>query len=469
MENPLRADDARALPRFDAIAPEHVEPAMRALLAELERRARGAREERRADLVGRGRAARADRRPARYTVGRRRPPDGRAELAGAARRARGGAARRGALRLRVAPEQADLRRARRAREEPRASRASTRAQRRIVDAPDPRRGARGRRPRGRGAGALPGDRDRARRAPDRVLEPRARRDQGVRARAARPRRGRGPAARARSTWRRSPRAQRARRAPRRSAGPWRITLDQPSLVPALQHLRRRDLREQLYRAYVTRASAGDDDNTPLIATHPAPAPRGGAPARLRDLRRAVARLEDGARRRRRCGGCSRSCARVSYAAAERELAELRALRARARRDRASSRTGTSRSGPSACARSATPTATRSCARTSRCPRVLDGPVRARRAPVRRARSAPPTARRRSGIPTCASSASPTTGGQPLAAFYLDPYRGPPRSAAARGWTSASAAAAARRPGGARACRSPTWSATRRRRSATSRR
>ncbi|MGF1570371.1 MAG: M3 family metallopeptidase [Nodosilinea sp.] len=48
------------------------------------------------------------------------------------------------------------------------------------------------------------------------------------------------------------------------AGPWRITLDIPSYVPFLQHSCRRDLREQLYRAFVTRASAGDLDNTPII-------------------------------------------------------------------------------------------------------------------------------------------------------------------------------------------------------------
>lgn len=48
-------------------------------------------------------------------------------------------------------------------------------------------------------------------------------------------------------------------------GPWRITLDQPSLVPALQHLSRRDLREPIYRAHVTRASTGKTDNAPLIA------------------------------------------------------------------------------------------------------------------------------------------------------------------------------------------------------------
>jgi len=47
-------------------------------------------------------------------------------------------------------------------------------------------------------------------------------------------------------------------------GPWRITLDAPSYVPFQQHGRRRDLRERLYRAFVTRASTGELDNTPLL-------------------------------------------------------------------------------------------------------------------------------------------------------------------------------------------------------------
>jgi oligopeptidase A len=47
-------------------------------------------------------------------------------------------------------------------------------------------------------------------------------------------------------------------------GPWRITLDLPSYVPFMEHGRRRDLRERLYRAYLTRASEGDWDNTPLM-------------------------------------------------------------------------------------------------------------------------------------------------------------------------------------------------------------
>ena len=48
------------------------------------------------------------------------------------------------------------------------------------------------------------------------------------------------------------------------AGPWRITLDAPVLLPFLEHGERRDLREQLYRAHVTKAGSGELDNTPLI-------------------------------------------------------------------------------------------------------------------------------------------------------------------------------------------------------------
>ena len=48
------------------------------------------------------------------------------------------------------------------------------------------------------------------------------------------------------------------------SGPWRISLDAPSFVPFLQHSRNRDLREQVYRAYITRASAGELDNSGLI-------------------------------------------------------------------------------------------------------------------------------------------------------------------------------------------------------------
>lgn len=47
-------------------------------------------------------------------------------------------------------------------------------------------------------------------------------------------------------------------------GPWRITLDFPSFGPFMQHSTRRDLREKLYKAYISRASSGDLDNNPLI-------------------------------------------------------------------------------------------------------------------------------------------------------------------------------------------------------------
>jgi len=47
-------------------------------------------------------------------------------------------------------------------------------------------------------------------------------------------------------------------------GPWVVTLDMPAYLPVMQHLEDRELREQLYRAYVTRASSGEHDNAPLI-------------------------------------------------------------------------------------------------------------------------------------------------------------------------------------------------------------
>jgi oligopeptidase A len=48
------------------------------------------------------------------------------------------------------------------------------------------------------------------------------------------------------------------------AGPWNITLDTPVFLPFMEHSQRRDLREKLYRANVTRASSGERDNQPLV-------------------------------------------------------------------------------------------------------------------------------------------------------------------------------------------------------------
>ncbi|MBD3674285.1 MAG: M3 family metallopeptidase [Planctomycetaceae bacterium] len=47
-------------------------------------------------------------------------------------------------------------------------------------------------------------------------------------------------------------------------GPWKITLDIPSYLPFMEHCRNAELREQVYRAFISRASQGDLDNTPLI-------------------------------------------------------------------------------------------------------------------------------------------------------------------------------------------------------------
>ncbi len=47
-------------------------------------------------------------------------------------------------------------------------------------------------------------------------------------------------------------------------GPWRITLEEGSFRPFMLHSRRRDLRERLYEAMVTRASSGPADNRPVI-------------------------------------------------------------------------------------------------------------------------------------------------------------------------------------------------------------
>ncbi len=48
------------------------------------------------------------------------------------------------------------------------------------------------------------------------------------------------------------------------SGPWRVSLDAPSFLGFMNHSARRDLRETLYRALVSRASEGELDNLPLI-------------------------------------------------------------------------------------------------------------------------------------------------------------------------------------------------------------
>lgn len=47
-------------------------------------------------------------------------------------------------------------------------------------------------------------------------------------------------------------------------GPWLLTLDFPSYGPFMQHSTQRNLREKLYKAFLSRASSGEFDNNPLI-------------------------------------------------------------------------------------------------------------------------------------------------------------------------------------------------------------
>jgi oligopeptidase A len=47
-------------------------------------------------------------------------------------------------------------------------------------------------------------------------------------------------------------------------GPWLITLEAPFYIPFMKYSARRDLREKLYKAYISRASSGNFDNTSKI-------------------------------------------------------------------------------------------------------------------------------------------------------------------------------------------------------------
>lgn len=49
-----------------------------------------------------------------------------------------------------------------------------------------------------------------------------------------------------------------------SEGPWLVTLDGPVFMAFMQYSNQRHLREKLYRAYVTRASSGTRDNSPIM-------------------------------------------------------------------------------------------------------------------------------------------------------------------------------------------------------------
>ena len=52
--------------------------------------------------------------------------------------------------------------------------------------------------------------------------------------------------------------------PDAESGPWLVTLDMPVYLAVRDFARSRPLREKIYRAFVTRASSGEKDNTPLM-------------------------------------------------------------------------------------------------------------------------------------------------------------------------------------------------------------
>ena len=47
-------------------------------------------------------------------------------------------------------------------------------------------------------------------------------------------------------------------------GPWKISLDGPSIIPFLSHCPNSELREQVYKSYISKASSGEHNNLPLI-------------------------------------------------------------------------------------------------------------------------------------------------------------------------------------------------------------
>jgi oligopeptidase A len=75
----------------------------------------------------------------------------------------------------------------------------------------------------------------------------------------------------------SARAQARAAADAKGVDGWRFTLQLPSFQPFMQYSARRDLRERMYKAYVSRASEGEHDNRPLVR-------------RILQLRRELARI-----------------------------------------------------------------------------------------------------------------------------------------------------------------------------------
>ena len=113
---------------------------------------------------------------------------------------------------------------------------------------------------------------------------------------------------------------------------WKFTLHMPSYLPVMQYADNRALRELMYRAYVTRAAEfgnAEWDNTPLIDEILELRARGGAAARLRQLRRVVARRRRWRNRRQQVLAFLDDLAARAKPFAQRDFDELAAFRARA--------------------------------------------------------------------------------------------------------------------------------------------
>src|SRR5262249_2332641 len=110
------------------------------------------------------------------------------------------------------------------------------------------------------------------------------------------------------------------------AGPWRITLEAPLYIPFMEHCRNRALREQVYRAFITRAASDPFDNSGLII-------------KMLQLRKEQAKLlgfDDYAAvslSRKMAGNANAvremfaQLRQASWSAAERDLSDLQALKA----------------------------------------------------------------------------------------------------------------------------------------------
>ena len=119
---------------------------------------------------------------------------------------------------------------------------------------------------------------------------------------------------------------RAQSAESKGEAGWRFTLQAPSYVAVMTYLDDAAIREQIYRAYVTRATERRARQPAAHRPNSGTAPRKGRAARLRRFRRLRARRPHGPHRRARRRSSSTDLKDKTEAAFRAENAELRSLR-----------------------------------------------------------------------------------------------------------------------------------------------